>query len=65
MPNQKPAERTARISARITPRTAEQIADLARIWGGIRSLTPAAVAEEAIDRAWRAETKSKKSEKGA
>jgi hypothetical protein len=51
----QPATRTARISARITARTEEQMKDLARLWGGIRPLTAAAVAEEAIDRAWRAE----------
>lgn len=55
MPRNKPAERTSRLSARITPRTDEQIRDLARLWGGIRPLTPAAVAEEAIERAWKAE----------
>jgi len=57
MPTTKPAERTERLSARITPKTFRQIQDLAHFWGPVQQLTPAAVAEEAIDRAWKAEKK--------
>lgn len=56
MPRNKPAERTARLSARITPRTEQQIRDLAQLWGGLRPLSPAAVAEIAIEREWTRET---------
>jgi hypothetical protein len=55
MPTTKPAGRTERISARITPKTLRQIDDLRHFWGPVRALTPAEVAEEAIDRAWKAE----------
>jgi len=61
VPRNKPPERIERLSARITRETQQQIADLGRLWGGLRTLNPGAVAEEAIARAWRAEfTKEKK-----
>lgn len=63
MPNTKPAERTERILARITPKTHRQILDLAHFWGPVRALTPAEVAEEAIDRAWKAEKAAREKSK--
>lgn len=51
----KPAEKTRRLEARITPKTAQQIADLAEHWGGVRALSLANTVEEAVDRAWKAE----------
>ena len=55
MPDRKNAQKTERLTCRITPETAAQLASLARLWGGVvRPLTTAATVDEAIRRCYEA-----------
>jgi hypothetical protein len=56
MPQNKPARKTERLTARITAERAYQLDALARLWGGpVMPLTTAAVIDELIRRAYEAE----------
>lgn len=60
MPDEKPTSRSKRLEARVTPETLRQVDELRQMWGVVKPLSRADVAEVAIERAWKAEKAKEK-----